>query len=48
MNTNERLRILYIEDNSDSIDMLTILLEMSDIEVICAKSVSEGIALAAS
>ena len=47
MDTNRRLRILYIEDNCDSIDMLTVMLAMSDIEVDCALSVSDGLARAA-
>ena len=43
MNNNESLRVLYIEDNCDSFEMLRVMLGMSKIEVDSAPSVSEAL-----
>ena len=42
MNTKEHIRILYIEDNCDSFEMLRVLLEMSKIELVSATSAGEA------
>ena len=48
MNTNERLRVLYVEDNPDSFEMLRVMLGLSQIELECAGSVSEALTKAGS
>ena len=48
MNNDERLRILYIEDNCDSFEMLKVLLGMAQIEVESAPSIAEGLKRAGS
>ena len=46
MNINESLRVLYVEDNPDSFEMLSVMLGMSQIELESAGSVSEALARA--
>src|SRR5687767_7752901 len=46
MNTNTRLRVLYVEDNCDSSEMLTVLLGLAHIDVDCAVSVDDALARA--
>lgn len=48
MHDNERLRVLYVEDNSDSLEMVRVLLGMSQIGVEVAQSVSTALARARS
>ena len=48
MNTNERLRVLYVEDNPDSFEMLSVMLGLSQIELEPAASVSEALTRAGS
>ena len=48
MNMNERLRVLYVEDNCDSFEMLRVLLGLSQIELECARSVAEALTVAGS
>lgn len=48
MNTNQRLRILYVDDNRDSFEMLKVMLDMSQIEVGSATSVGDALTLAGS
>ena len=42
MNTKEHIRILYIEDNCDSFEMLKVMLGMSKIELVSAASAGEA------
>ncbi len=44
MNNDERLRVLYVEDNCDSFEMLQVMLDMCQIEVDCARSSREALA----
>jgi len=46
MNTNERLRVLYVEDDCDSFEMLKVMLSLAHIEVDCATSEADALALA--
>ena len=48
MNNNKRLRVLYIEDNPDSFEMLKVMLGFSQIDVESAASVGEALARAGS
>ncbi len=48
MNNDERLRVLYVEDNCDSFEMLKVMLGMCQIEVDCAQSSGEALAQARS
>lgn len=48
MNSNQRARVLYIEDNCDSFEMLKVMLGLSNIELDSAESVDEGLARAGS
>lgn len=48
MNTSERLRVLYVEDNLDSFEMLRVMLGLSQIELECAATVSEALTRAGS
>ena len=43
MNTNQRLRVLYVEDNPDSFEMLRVMLGLSQIDLESAGSVSEAL-----
>ena len=45
MKAPKRPHILYVEDDQDSCQMMTVLLEMSDIEVSCAHSKSHALEL---
>jgi DNA-binding response OmpR family regulator len=42
MNSHERIRVLYIEDNCDSFDMLKVMLAPASIELDSASSVGEA------
>ncbi len=46
MNSPDKFRILYAEDNEDACVMVTVMLKFDDIIVTCAKSVAEAIRLA--
>jgi CheY-like chemotaxis protein len=46
MNNNGHSRVLYADDNEDSCLMISVLLEISGIEVTCAQSVAEAWRLA--
>ena len=48
MNTEERIRVLYIEDNCDSFEMLKVMLGMSQIDVDSAPSVADALRRAGS
>ncbi|MEP7147894.1 MAG: response regulator [Acidobacteriota bacterium] len=48
MNNDERLRVLYIEDNCDSFEMLKVMLGMCEIDLDSARSGSEALASASS
>ena len=48
MNSDQRLRVLYVEDNCDSFEMLKVMLDLSQIEVDCAVSVGDAITRARS
>jgi DNA-binding response OmpR family regulator len=48
MNFNERLRVLYVDDDQDSFEMLKVMLDLSQIEVGSALSVAEALTLAGS
>ena len=48
MNYEERLRVLYVEDNCDSFEMLKMLLGLSSIDVECATTVGEALTRAGS
>ena len=48
MNTNERLRVLYVDDDRDSFEMLKVMLDMSQIEVAPARSMFEALTHASS
>jgi|KBSSwiStaDraftv2_1062776.scaffolds.fasta_scaffold19828_5 DNA-binding response OmpR family regulator len=48
MNTNERLHVLYVDDNRDSFEMLKVMLDMSQIEVAPARSMFEALTHASS
>jgi two-component system OmpR family response regulator len=48
MYTNERVRVLYVEDNCDAFEMLKVLFGLSRIDLECAVSVSEALTRAAS
>ncbi len=43
MNTSERLRVLYVEDDCDSLQMLEVMLDLSRIDVECATSIVEAL-----
>ena len=43
MNTDERLRVLYVEDNCDSFEMIKVMLGLSKIYVDCAVNVSDAL-----
>jgi DNA-binding response OmpR family regulator len=42
MNINKRFRVLYVEDNRDSFEMLRVMLGLSQIDLQCAVTVSEA------
>ena len=46
MNSDQRIRVLYIEDNHDSFEMVKVMLGLANIEVSAASSVGEAIARA--
>ena len=48
MNTTEQVRVLYVEDNSDSFEMLRTMLGLSQIDLERAVSVSEALTRAGS
>lgn len=48
MNTNERFRVLYVEDDCDSFEMLRVMLGLSQIDLECAMTVSEALTRAGS
>ena len=48
MKSDERVRVLYVEDNCDSFEMLKVMLELSQIEVDCAVNVDEALTRASS
>jgi DNA-binding response OmpR family regulator len=48
MNYDERIRVLYIEDNCDSFEMLKVLLGLSQIDVDSAPSVGDALMRAGS
>ena len=48
MNSNERLRVLYVDDDRDSFEMLKVMLDMSQIEVAPAQSMREALTQAGS
>ena len=48
MNTNEHVRVLYVEDNPDSFEMLRTMLGLSQIDLECAVSLSEALTRAGS
>jgi len=48
MNSYERLRVLYVEDNLDSFEMLRVMLGLSQIELEFAGSVSDALTRAGS
>lgn len=48
MNTNQRLRVLYVEDDRDSFEMLKVMLSLSQIELDSAPSISEALRRAGS
>ncbi|HEX6125739.1 MAG TPA: response regulator [Pyrinomonadaceae bacterium] len=48
MNTSERLRVLYVEDNSDSFEMLRVMLGLSQIDLERAASLGEALRRAGS
>jgi len=48
MNTNARLRVLYVDDDRDSFEMLKVMLDMSQIEVAPARSMFEALTYASS
>ena len=48
MNTDERLRVLYVDDDRDSVEMLKVMLGMSRIELDSASTVGEALTLAGS
>ena len=48
MNTNKRLRVLYVDDDRDSFEMLKVMLDMSQIEVAPARSMFEALTHASS
>ena len=43
MNTYERIRVLYVEDNVDSFDMLQMMLSTDDIKLEPAASIAEAL-----
>ena len=43
MNSDERVRVLYIEDNCDSFEMIKVMLDMSQIDVESAPSVGDAL-----
>ena len=43
MNSNEPVRVLYVEDNCDSFEMLEMMLGFSQIDVVCAASIDEAL-----
>ncbi len=47
MNTNERLRVLYVDDNCDSRQMVEVMLDLAQIDVECADSILEALRLSA-
>ena len=48
MKSDQRLRVLYVEDDCDSFEMLKVMLSLSQIEVECAVSVTEALIRAGS
>lgn len=48
MNTNERVRVLYVEDNSDSFEMLRTMLGLFQIDLECAANLSDALTRAGS
>ena len=48
MNTDERLRVLYVDDDRDSFEMLKVMLSMCQIEVAPARSIFEALTHASS
>lgn len=48
MNTDERLHVLYVDDDRDSFDMLKVMLGMDRIEVAPARSMFEALTYASS
>ena len=42
MNSDKRIRVLYIEDNCDSFEMLKVMLDLAKIELDSASSVGEA------
>lgn len=48
MNHDERIRVLYVEDNEDSFDMLQVMLSISKIDVEPARSVADALTQAES
>lgn len=48
MNTDERLRVLYVDDDRDSFEMLKVMLGMSRIELDSASTIRDALTLAGS
>jgi two-component system catabolic regulation response regulator CreB len=48
MNYGERIRVLYVEDNKDSFDMLQIMLAIAKIDLEPARSIADALAQAGS
>lgn len=43
MNTNERIRVLYVDDNCDSLRMLEVMLAFSNVDVECTTSIVDAL-----
>lgn len=48
MRNNNRLRVLYVEDNCDSVEMLRVMLDMSQIDLECEVTISDALTRAGS
>ena len=46
MTNDYRIRVLYVEDNADSFDMLKVMLESAGIDLVSAGSIAEALAQA--
>src|SRR5688572_21172441 len=46
MDSQERIRVLYIEDNCDSFEMLKVMLALTKIDLVSASSVGQAMKLA--
>ena len=48
MINNNRLRVLYVEDNCDSVEMLRVMLDMSQIDLECEVTIGDALTRAGS